>query len=409
MNALRQEIIPRTPEPVSVLMGSTRHILVNGLAIGSAGGFAVGREIMRHVALLRPEWIVTAALVEGNHIHERIRSVEMPENLNTLWAPSIAQSRARRARWERRDLVAWATANGVDAVIQLNGMLVRAFRQPTLCHMQDPWPYRPLAWETALDRCIAWLKRRAHRRTLRHANAVTWTSNYLRELICGYHSIEPRRSGLVYNGVSEEWSNGTHGSLPDWNVRPMELLTVGDVGPYKRHDLVIRTLPILIDRHGLREIRYRIVGECPPHRKQAYEALAASLGVAERVRIEGRLDDDEVGSAYARAKCFVLMSVCESFGIPAIEAMTWGTPVVAANCCAMPEVCGDAAELAPIDDPPALADHIARVVKDPSLAESLLRRGAARAQQFLWSRTGQQIVTILESLLSVRPCSPRDS
>jgi glycosyltransferase involved in cell wall biosynthesis len=335
-------------------------------------------------------------LIEGHRLHEQMRSVSLPPNAELLWAPAATIARRGRSRWERGELSHWAESNRVDAVVQLNGMLVPTMRPPTVCHMQDPWPYRSLAWEGLQDRCLAFVKRRVHRRTLKHAAAFTWTSDYLRQLICGYHHIWPAISEVVYNGVPDAWAERSRGQLPSWADRPRELITVSNVGPYKRHSLVIRAMPLLATKLGLGDVVYRIVGDCTPGYEQTLKALATKLSVADRVRFEGRISDEEVAHSYSRAKCFVLMSVCESFGIPAIEAMSFGTPVVTADCCAMPEVCGDAAELVPVDDVNALAERIARVMLDPARAEGLRKRGVERVARFNWTETAQRMARVLE-------------
>src|SRR5262249_55624658 len=93
-----------------------------------------------------------------------------------------------------------------------------------------------------------------------------------------------------------------------------------------------------------------------------------------------------------------LMSVCESFGLPAVEAMTYGTPVVVSNCCAMPEVCGEGAILSPVDDQAALTENLAKALADPSVAEPLRQRGAQNVQRFPWSATAERMAEALDSL-----------
>jgi glycosyltransferase involved in cell wall biosynthesis len=379
-------------------MNSTKHILVNALSMGSGGGFTVGRELLRNLAIVRPDWQITCALIEAHPLHEQMRDVSLSANARLFWAPSATIARGRRVNWERRELTRWAAQHSVDAVVQLNGMAVRGMRPPTVCHMQDPWPYRAEAWEGIKDRVLAFVKRRVHRQTLKNAAAFTWTSDYLRKLICGNHNIWPQISEVVYNGVPQPWIERAAGQLPDWDSRPNELITVSTVGPYKRHSLVIQALPGLTKQPGLKDLTYRIVGDCGPVLHEELLKMATRLGVADRVRFEGRVSDEDLAGFYSRAKCFVMMSVCESFGIPAIEAMSFGTPVVTADCCAMPEVCGDAAELSPVDDLGGLVQRISRVLLDPAHAHELRLRGARRAARFSWSRAVEQLARILERI-----------
>lgn len=402
--------------------GRRRHLLINGLSIGSGGGYTVGRELFRHLAALRPGWDVTLALTEGYELHEAVRAEDRPPNARLLWAPAATRGRLARARYERTGLAGWAAAHGVGAVLQLNGMVIPGLAIPTFSHFQDPWPYRPEAWTGLKHRAVAWAKRRAHRRTLRRAAAVGFTSAYLRDLICRYHRVKPGDGDVYYNGLPDDWlrraeratdvaagreaggpaattADGGDGGLPAaWAGRPMELVSVSNVSPYKRHDLVIRAVAELVRRPGLEGLTYRIAGEVSPAWGQELRALVGRLGLGDRVVLEGRVPDERVRELLDRARAFVLMSVCESFGIPAIEAMSYGAPVVTADCCAMPEVCGGAAELCPPDDLPALVDRLAAVLTDPARAADLRRRGLERVGRFRWADTAAAMAKRLDDI-----------
>jgi glycosyltransferase involved in cell wall biosynthesis len=372
------------------------HLLINGLSIGSGGGYTVGRELFRHIAELRPDWLVTLALIEGHSLHETIRNDAIPPNARLLWVPVSAVGRSARRRYESGGFVQWATDHRADAVLQLNGMVIKNLRLPTLAHFQDPWPYRPEAWTSRKDPLVAFLKRREHARALRSAKCCGFTSAYLRDLICGRLGIQPARAEVFYNGLPASWIERAAGPLPDWNNRPMELVSISNVGPYKRQSLVIEALPELVRRPGLEDLIYRIAGHCPADYRQHLLSLARRLGVERHVIIEGRVPDERMQELLKRARCFVLMSVCESFGIPAIEAMSFGVPAVVSNCCAMPEVCGTAAELCPVDDAPALVQRLAHVLTDPGHAECLRRAGAQQAQKFQWEQTARRMAECID-------------
>ena len=138
-------------------MNTLHHLLVNGLSIGSGGGYTVGRELARHLAQDRAAWNVTLALAAGNPLHEQMRGEWWPDNCRLHWAPAGTSGRVARARYESGALADWSTRNGVTRVLQLNGMVIPALRVPTLAHYQDPWPYRREAWTRWKDRVVAYL------------------------------------------------------------------------------------------------------------------------------------------------------------------------------------------------------------------------------------------------------------
>jgi len=111
---------------------------------------------------------------------------------------------------------------------------------------------------------------------------------------------------------------------------------------------------------------------------------------------EGSLPRNELAALYARASAFVYPSLYEGFGLPVLEAMACGTPVVTSNISALPETAGDAALLVdPLDDV-ALAEAIARILEDPVLAEDLASRGQKRAKAFTWGETARRTWAIYE-------------
>ncbi len=115
---------------------------------------------------------------------------------------------------------------------------------------------------------------------------------------------------------------------------------------------------------------------------------------------EGSLPRTELAALYGRAGVFVYPSLYEGFGMPVLEAMACGTPVVTSNISALPETAGDAALLVdPLDDF-ALAEAITRIVEDSVLSEDLSRRGRKRAQALTWSETARRTWAVYEEALA---------
>jgi glycosyltransferase involved in cell wall biosynthesis len=131
-------------------------------------------------------------------------------------------------------------------------------------------------------------------------------------------------------------------------------------------------------------------------------ALAERLGLSRRVHLLGRLDDPDLAVLTARATASVLPSRAEGFGLPLLEAMHLGTPVVASDVPALVEVAGGAALCVPVGDPQALADALSRVAGDAALRESLSRAGRLRAGAYSWEAAARTLWAAYVGLLTPR-------
>jgi glycosyltransferase involved in cell wall biosynthesis len=131
---------------------------------------------------------------------------------------------------------------------------------------------------------------------------------------------------------------------------------------------------------------------------EAIERRAADLGLAGRVIFTGYMPDDDVPALLSGALAFVFPSLYEGFGMPVLEAMACGAPVLTSTTSSLPEVAGDAALLADPADTAAIAAGLARLASDPQLRGELRARGLQRAAQFTWARCAEQTLAVLRSL-----------
>jgi glycosyltransferase involved in cell wall biosynthesis len=127
------------------------------------------------------------------------------------------------------------------------------------------------------------------------------------------------------------------------------------------------------------------------------------FGAVKDLRLEGSVKfvdltaDEDLSSVYRGALGFVFPSLYEGFGLPPLEAMACGTPVLTSNVCALPETVGDAALLVNPIDVEAIADGIRRLVEDSALRNDLRQHGLDRSRQFSWEATARRTRAILES------------
>ncbi len=160
------------------------------------------------------------------------------------------------------------------------------------------------------------------------------------------------------------------------------VLAVGSLAPHKNLAALSATAALLAGR-GMDLV---LTGDLTP-RVFAHGAPA----LPQPARPVGRVDDSGLRALYERASCFVFPSLHEGFGLPAIEAMTCGCPVVAARAGALPEVCGDAAMLVDPTDPADIAAAVKRVTGDSAFTARMRAAGLARARLFTWPAAAQAL------------------
>ncbi len=194
--------------------------------------------------------------------------------------------------------------------------------------------------------------------------------------------------------AADDFSNGP--IAEDAGIHGPYLLSMGNTRPNK-------DLPTLLDAFAVvasvrRDLRLVLVGEEPA----GYLASRLSPDMSGRVMFTGRVTDDRLRALYVGTSAFVFPSVYEGFGLPPLEAMALGTPVIAAAAASLPEVVGDAALLVPPGDPRALAASLGQMLDDGSLRASLAEKGRARAAGFSWRETARQTAAVYRSAITGR-------
>jgi glycosyltransferase involved in cell wall biosynthesis len=127
-------------------------------------------------------------------------------------------------------------------------------------------------------------------------------------------------------------------------------------------------------------------------------AIVDRLGLAERVRFTGFVPDDDLAYLLTRAYALVMPSLMEGFGLPAVEAMACGTPVVASTAGALPEVVGDAGVLVDPMDVDAIAGGMRSLLDDPPRRDLLAARSLERAALFTWDAAARSLLAVFDDL-----------
>ena len=183
-------------------------------------------------------------------------------------------------------------------------------------------------------------------------------------------------------------------------VGPAYVLYVGNFMEHKNLRRLLRAWALV---PGALRARHRLVLAGGDDRgRRTLDALAVTLGIADSVMFPGHVEDADLPGLYSGASIVVLPSLEEGFGLPAVEAMACGAPVIVSDRGALPEVTGGAAVVVDADKEDALASAIAAVLVDPEHAAVLRRRGLARARDFAPAHTAERVLDLLERVAAGR-------
>jgi glycosyltransferase involved in cell wall biosynthesis len=222
------------------------------------------------------------------------------------------------------------------------------------------------------------------KRACQQAASILTVSEFSRERIVEWSGVPPDKVFNVRCGVGSEY----HPSVCSYNLPFPYLLCVSN---RKQHKNEFRLVEAFAGAGLAAEIRLVFTGK--PTAKLA-ECIELHH-VTRRVHFVGVVLDAQLPSLYRSAEALVFPSLYEGFGLPVLEAMACGTPVVTANTSALPEVAGDAAVLVDPTSVEEIADAIERIVSDTSLRQHLREKGLAQAAQFPWTSTVARVQQVL--------------
>jgi glycosyltransferase involved in cell wall biosynthesis len=173
------------------------------------------------------------------------------------------------------------------------------------------------------------------------------------------------------------------------------ILTVGVLEPRKNHIALFEALRLL---HQSGEKVGLVIAGRPGWRWKNPLENPANRELLPFVRILADVSDDDLVELYNRAFIFAYPSLYEGFGLPVLEAMACGTPVVTSNTSSLPEVAGNAALFADPRDPQSMAQQLKKLLSDRSLRETMRARGIEHARQFSWRRCAESTLAVYENV-----------
>jgi glycosyltransferase involved in cell wall biosynthesis len=314
------------------------------------------------------------------------------------------RARASRLVWEQTRLPGLLRRDNIDVlhsphhhtpIVARGVQRVVTFHDVTFMLLPDRYPITRRLYMNAVTRASA-----------RVADAIITPSQTVRRDVIERLGPSPGRVVAIPEAAAERFRPAgatavetvrEKYALPDGYV-----LSVGSLEPGKNRDALFRALARLRTR-GI-DCVLAVAGQ-RAWNADADEAMLGELSLRDRVRFLGYVADDDLPALYSGATLFAFPSLYEGFGLPVLEAMACGVPVVTSNLSATAEVAGDAALLVDPRDVDALAGAMRRLLTEDELRSSLRRRGLERAGQFSWDRTARETLDVYRRVASTAQAS----
>ncbi len=308
--------------------------------------------------------------------------------VSAIWGtpPFSVANPAVRLAWEHSGLVAQAARDRIDLLHGMAFVIPPLWRGPAVVTVHD----------------LAFLKIEGHApkrrqiylrsmigQSVRRAKKVLTVSAHAGQDVVELFDIDPAKVVVTPLGVSpglaplspnaREAFRSTHGI-----TRPT-LLYLGTLEPRKNIPNLLRAFDQVADRLDAE----LVLGGAEGWLTEELHLTLSAMTHRDRVRLTGFISENELASWLSAADAFVFPSRYEGFGLPPLEAMACGTPVIASTSSSLPEVLGADALLADPDDVEGIASAMERLLGDPALTSDLRERGLARAARFTWEATAR--------------------
>lgn len=226
------------------------------------------------------------------------------------------------------------------------------------------------------------------RRSAERARVVLTVSEFSRQAILDAYDVPAERVVVTPNAVDHERFRPMDAAAPDglrerYGLSRPFILSVGRLEPRKNLERLIRAFATLDG-----ELTLALVGVSDFRFQSIVELVQASE--RDSIKLLGAVDDDDLPGLYNLAEALAYPSLAEGFGMPVLEAMACGTPVLTTRRGALPEVAGDAALYVEPEDEGSIADGISQITTNTELRSRLRERGLARAKDYEWDTTARQ-------------------
>lgn len=321
-----------------------------------------------------------------------------------------------RRKWENRAPNLTTCKVAENSLVRLGIDFPRQLRRlrPDLFHYQYTGPLFRLAPEIVTIHDVSFERhpeffaaaeafrlRVTVRRAVKTARKILTVSEFSKREIVSLLGVPEQKVEVIYNGVGPEFGRARNSCEVDaclqrYSIQTPYLLAVGNISRRKNQLMMMRAFALWAKRNPHTECRLVIAGKRHGPAPDV-AAEAARVGLDERrLMILGYIPEQDLPHLYAGADLLLNTSLYEGFGLPLVEAMRCGVPVIASRASCFPEIAGDAALLVDPMNPQEIVEAIENLIGNKALRDDLIGRGVRRAEAFRWDNAAHQTLKVYD-------------
>ncbi len=224
--------------------------------------------------------------------------------------------------------------------------------------------------------------------------------------VCNYLDINPQRVFVTYFAAADHFHSITNLELISQTLANYRIpntpyiLSLCTLEPRKNLSFLIHCFSEIINSNLNLDINLVLVGVSGWKNSDIFKSASENPKLKSRIIFTGYVPDEDLSAIYSGATVFVYPSLYEGFGLPPLEAMQCGTPVITSNISSLPEVVGNAGIIIDPTQEDDLCDALLKVINDSTLRESLSQKGIQRASQFSWEKCAEETVTVYRTVVN---------
>ena len=234
-------------------------------------------------------------------------------------------------------------------------------------------------------------------KNIKRSDLIICFSEFTKKEVLKYFDFQDNQVKVIYHGVKEDFLKNTNNIKLNFEIPKKFILSVGSIEPRKNLIGLLKAYNSL-DENLKKEYKLVLVGFKGWENKQIMKLIDQNK---DNIHYLGFITDTELAKVYNLATCFVYPSFYEGFGLPPLEAMACGTPVVSSNLTSLPEVCGEAVLYCNPTDDNDIKNQIEKILTDKKLQKELIAKGLKQSQKFSWEKSAIAHQNILLNITKI--------